>query len=420
MSARYWPLARNSFELSSGFGPRWGGFHAGQDFAAFDGTPIYACQAGTVLYIGAASGYGEWIVLDHADHEGGGVTEYGHMWDARTTGLRVGDHVDAGQLIAYVGSNGQSSGPHLHLSVMPRGYDPNTKIDPLPWLAEASYIGESDDTPMPLTGLDFAGGRPGAAAIRDAGFSFVVRYLSDGGRSLPGKQLLPWEADDYRACGIEIVSNWETWADRMRDGWQAGVDDANAALAHVLRCGGRSDRPIYFSADWDAAEWEQDAIDDYLRGAASVVGAENVGVYGGYWVVRRCLDNGTAAWAWQCEAWSGGNVDPRAQLRQLNNAGYAYVGGVQCDQNIALTTDYGQWSALTEGNDMNPEQARQLTEIWEQLRGPGGNGWAQLGQNRDGQNLTLVDKAAQLAAQLDTIAAALPALAARIEKLEAK
>ncbi|MFI9400593.1 M23 family metallopeptidase [Nocardia sp. NPDC052316] len=136
---RYWPITRAALTIGSPFGPREGGFHAGQDFPAPDGTPIYACAGGTVLFLGAAGGYGEWIVIDHPSADGGGVSEYGHMWDASAAGLSVGDRVEAGQLIAYVGSNGGSTGPHLHLSVMPHGYDPGAKIDPLGWLRGAAY-----------------------------------------------------------------------------------------------------------------------------------------------------------------------------------------------------------------------------------------------------------------------------------------
>jgi hypothetical protein len=56
-------------------------------------------------------------------------------------------------------------------------------------------------------GLDYAAGRPGGAVIRAAGFDFVVRYLSDGGLTLPGKLLTPAEADDLRADRVSIVSN---------------------------------------------------------------------------------------------------------------------------------------------------------------------------------------------------------------------
>lgn len=199
-------------------------------------------------------------------------------------------------------------------------------------------------------GLDFAGGRPGAQAIRDAGYGFVVRYLTDGGPGLPGKLLLPDEIPDYRAHGIDIVSNWETTADRMRAGYGAGAADAAAGLARVLLCGGPPDRPIYFSADWDATPGDQFAIDAYLRGAASVLGPDRVGVYGGYWVVKRCLDNGTARWAWQTEAWSGGNTDPRIHIMQRNSLGYAWINGVPCDINETRQDDYGQWSRTGDGD----------------------------------------------------------------------
>ena len=134
---RQYPLHAGTYSISSGFGPRSGGFHAGLDFAAKDGTKFYACQSGTVQYIGAADGYGQWIVIDSDDSEGGGCVEYGHMWDAFATGLRVGSKVKAGQHIGFVGSNGGSTGPHLHISVWPRGYGDGNKIDPAVWLKAA-------------------------------------------------------------------------------------------------------------------------------------------------------------------------------------------------------------------------------------------------------------------------------------------
>ncbi|QAU06247.1 lysin A [Gordonia phage Rickmore] len=142
--ARQWPLPKNSYTLSSRFAGRINPVtgrpenHSGTDFAAPDGTPFYACAGGTVLHIGAASGYGQWIVLDHPDSEGGGCSEYGHMWDAFATGLKPGQWVNAGQLIGYVGSNGQSTGPHLHLTVWERGYG-GKRIDPEVWLAGRPY-----------------------------------------------------------------------------------------------------------------------------------------------------------------------------------------------------------------------------------------------------------------------------------------
>jgi murein DD-endopeptidase MepM/ murein hydrolase activator NlpD len=134
---RFMPLKAGTYRLSSPYGPRGRQMRWGLDFAANDGTHIYAAQAGSVQYIGAAEGFGQWIVIDHPRPAGGGTTVYGHMWDAFATGLRRGQSVTAGQHIAYVGNNGQSSGPHLHFEVHPTVWRAGSQIDPMPWLAGA-------------------------------------------------------------------------------------------------------------------------------------------------------------------------------------------------------------------------------------------------------------------------------------------
>lgn len=159
MSARLYPLRRADYTISSGYGPREGGFHYGLDFAAKDGTPFYACQAGTVQYIGAADGYGQWIVIDSDEREGAGCLEYGHMWNAFATGLKVGAHVEAGQLIGYVGANGQATGPHLHLAVHVYDYG-SAYTDPAPWLAGSGYPGA---TTTPTTSTLSIAGAPAVA-----------------------------------------------------------------------------------------------------------------------------------------------------------------------------------------------------------------------------------------------------------------
>lgn len=151
---RLWPLKRGSYTISSRFAGRTNPVtgraenHSGTDFAAPDGTPFYACAGGTIQHIGPAGGYGQWIVIDHPASEGGGCTEYGHMWNAFATGLKVGQRVNAGQLLGYVGSNGQSTGPHLHLTVWEYGYG-GKRIDPETWLAGAGWPGTAAPTPAP-------------------------------------------------------------------------------------------------------------------------------------------------------------------------------------------------------------------------------------------------------------------------------
>jgi hypothetical protein len=157
---------------------------------------------------------------------------------------------------------------------------------------------------------------------------------------LPGKLLTVEEYTALTGAGVAVVANWETDATRMLGGFAAGVSDAAAATATLIQVGHPLDRPVYFSADWDATPSDQVAIDAYLGGVASVLGLARTGVYGGYWVVKRCLDNGTAMWAWQATAWSGGQVDSRAHM--LQHVAAVIIDGVECDVNEALRPDYGQ------------------------------------------------------------------------------
>lgn len=115
--------------LSSGFGSRWGTVHWGIDLAAPLGSPIYAAGDGVVLRAGPSSGFGLAVYIEH---ENGDVTVYGHEYEVLVS---AGQHVEAGQLIAHVGSEGYSTGPHLHFGVYQGGLE-GPRIDPIPWLAE--------------------------------------------------------------------------------------------------------------------------------------------------------------------------------------------------------------------------------------------------------------------------------------------
>src|SRR5699024_6207700 len=100
---------------TSGYGPRNGEMHRGQDIAAPIRTPILAAHTGTVIDSGPASGYGLWV---RVEHPGGVVTVYGHN---NVNHVRVGDRVQAGQVIAEVGNRGESTGAHLHFQIENNG-----------------------------------------------------------------------------------------------------------------------------------------------------------------------------------------------------------------------------------------------------------------------------------------------------------
>ena len=113
--------------FTSGFGYRWGALHDGIDLAGPVGTPIYAAADGVVKEAGPTnSGYGAWVLLQHSD---GTVTRYGHI---NSWSVQVGQRVFAGDEIASIGNRGNSTGPHLHFSVLLGG---TNATDPVPWLA---------------------------------------------------------------------------------------------------------------------------------------------------------------------------------------------------------------------------------------------------------------------------------------------
>ena len=89
--------------------------HAGIDFGAGWGSPIVAVSDGVVTFAGRHGGHGNYVKLDH----GGGLgTGYGHM---SRIAVMPGAHVQAGQVIGYVGSSGLSTGPHLHYEAYQNG-----------------------------------------------------------------------------------------------------------------------------------------------------------------------------------------------------------------------------------------------------------------------------------------------------------
>lgn len=204
MTARFWPLERGHI-ITSGFGPRWGTTHWGTDFGWNGGSgnqPVYAAQAGTVTHAGAASGFGMWVVVDHPTEAGSGTTVYGHVIPE----VAVGDVVGAGQRIARVNPvKGEGNGhvdPHLHFEVhrwvwAPPGSD---RLDPLPWLDDAAYVGDEPD-PVPS-----AAGMTAETLARAMGGSVSLeRYAA----------LLPAFTAAMREAGCTTVERAAMWCAQL-------------------------------------------------------------------------------------------------------------------------------------------------------------------------------------------------------------
>ncbi len=119
-----WPT---SGRITSDFGQRShpltgeSDFHTGIDIAVSYGTPIYAAESGSVSFAGWQSGYGYTIIIDHGD---GIETLYAHNSELK---VNEGERVDKGEVVAYSGNSGTSTGPHLHFEIKEEG----EHIDPL-------------------------------------------------------------------------------------------------------------------------------------------------------------------------------------------------------------------------------------------------------------------------------------------------
>lgn len=119
------PLAGSVYRLTAHFGQSsglWANTHTGLDFAAPSGTPVMSITNGVVTSVEYAGSYGNQVIVTTEDGE--------ELWYCHLSAyaVSVGDTVRSGEVVGYVGSTGNSTGPHLHLEVRPGAGDP---VDPM-------------------------------------------------------------------------------------------------------------------------------------------------------------------------------------------------------------------------------------------------------------------------------------------------
>lgn len=128
-----WPVA-GPYRISSTFGvrrhpiKRKRTFHYGLDIAAPSGTPIVSVAVGRVVFAGWRAGYGRVVEIEHGQ---GWISRYAH---AKSLGVKKGQLVLAGQMIAKVGRSGHATGAHLHLELEQAG----KRIDPMAFWRQVS------------------------------------------------------------------------------------------------------------------------------------------------------------------------------------------------------------------------------------------------------------------------------------------
>jgi murein DD-endopeptidase MepM/ murein hydrolase activator NlpD len=121
-----WLLPLDDFDFTSGYGVRFGKLHSGIDLAAKEGTPYQSIHSGTVTQAGYYGAYGYAVTVQNSD---GIEIIYAH---SRRVMVKVGDQVQAGQVLGQVGNTGASYGTHLHVEIHKDG----KPTDPIPLLRD--------------------------------------------------------------------------------------------------------------------------------------------------------------------------------------------------------------------------------------------------------------------------------------------
>ena len=143
-----WPTYTTSY-ITSPFGSRLHPIqgitknHNGIDIGGRTNDPVYAASDGVIIYYGWMSGYGNCVMIDHGMDNLGKkiVTLYGHG-NGFLENLRIGSVVKQGDQIMYLGSTGNSTGPHVHFEVRENG----VAVDPKGYLSTKETTGEEENT----------------------------------------------------------------------------------------------------------------------------------------------------------------------------------------------------------------------------------------------------------------------------------
>lgn len=187
---------------------------------------------------------------------------------------------------------------------------------------------------VPIEGVDYVSG-PSPAELKAAGKKFVCRYLSTSGNP---KNVTAAEVSRLHAAGLGVVLVFETTGTTFWGSSPAGKRDAQLALKQADALGVPSSVPIYFAIDSDPRGHEAQIV-SYIKGAASVLGKNRTGVYGGYAAVAACVKAGACDWFWQTYAWSAGAWSKARHLEQYDNG--VHIAGHSVDLDRALRLKYG-------------------------------------------------------------------------------
>lgn len=193
------------------------------------------------------------------------------------------------------------------------------------------------DCAVPLT-------RESAKRFHDDGYEFVCRYLVPSG----WKRLTKIEAADISAAGLQVVSVYETTANRALGGRSAGLVDGARAVQVAIAVGQPAGSRIYFAVDFEATAKQMDTVIQYIRGVSEAATNFLTGVYGSAAVIEAVMAAKACSGFWQTYAWSKGRKAGGIQIYQYDNGpkglGQA-IHGVNVDLDVA-SGDVGWWNTL--------------------------------------------------------------------------
>lgn len=191
--------------------------------------------------------------------------------------------------------------------------------------------------------IDYAyGWTPQATArFKAHGVEVVLRYV---GIPTAGKCIGKTELAALHAAGLGLGFIYESTAQWMLGGREAGANAAYRSRSYIRERGGPREPFVWLAADWDVQPSQVGAVLDCLHGAVSVLGPGHVGIYGGLRVCTAALDRRAVAKAWQTVAWSHGQWERRAVLRQVLGQQWGDLG-LSYDTDQMVADNVGQWPA---------------------------------------------------------------------------
>lgn len=428
------------FVVTSPLGARWGTTHWGVDYGLAGGSggkPIYAIKAGTIIQAGPATGFGQWIRLDHPASNGGGETVYGHIIPE----VQAGQQVREGQRIGRINPDSRTNGgvaPHLHLEHYRYSWVPasrrvlgQTILDPQQVLKGAAWPGSTAPAAPPpgtLFGVDVSEHQDGMSLKQAAreGMAFAIIRTTDGTYK---DRTYRSHLEDAESAGMltaayhylrnpsegtsvaqQVQASIEVMGDKKRPMWIDVETEAGLHVDHIRACKREFEAQgvrvigVYSYVPYWEGRIQPSEPDSHEFGALWVA------AYGrnAHGTPRELYPGDThrqwgyplgnqkpVIWQYGSNARvAGRSVDINAYRGSRDQLKALFTGTTPTTskEEEKLTTKYFR-DFLT--GYLGP-QIDALQEVWRQLRGPGGRGWPQLGQNEAGENLSLVDAVAAL------------------------